>query len=74
MEMLWVLKKPKSFWPGKRVIVLNDIQNRFGETIKQGEIVEITARSYQRTLDFDIKNKGGIEIYKVFCESLELIK
>jgi hypothetical protein len=74
MTSTFLKTKSRAFFEGKKAKVLVKQRNIGGDEIEKGEVVEIISKSTECNISLNIKSSTGIEIYKVWCEQLELIK
>ncbi|MFE3849112.1 hypothetical protein ACFX5D_14155 [Flavobacterium sp. LB3P45] len=74
MTSTFLKTKSKSFFEGKKAKVLVKQRNIGGDEIEKGEVVEIMCKSSDCNISLNIKSSNGVEINKVWCEQLELIK
>lgn len=74
MKESFVRRQPRDFFNDKKAIVLVEQSNIGGETISKDDIVTITGKNTIYKTCLNIRSSSGVEIYRVSCEYLELIK
>lgn len=74
MTSTFLKNKGRNFFDGKRARLLVKQRNIGGDEIEKGDEIEITGRNSECKNSLNIRSNTGIEINRVWCEQLELIK